>query len=168
MLLPLPYLGATITCTTCSCSQDRCNEALRPAAEESGSGLAAPCSRWLWMWPLHLDLLCFGPLRVFMFAAPVSAMPALTELSFPQPEFDWSTFGTIPNVAIINSLGATKLRLVAPSARVPSFSFVGRGHRLVCLPIALPNYSFRAEWRKLLGGQARVCNAESANSSNPP
>ena len=30
-------------------------------------------------WPLHL--LRFGPLRVFMFAAPVSAMPALAEWS---------------------------------------------------------------------------------------
>ena len=79
-----------------------------------------------------------------------------------------STFGTIPNAVMINSLGATKLRLVAPSALVPSFSLAGRGHRLACLPIALPNYSFRAEWSKLLGGQARVCNAESANSSNPP
>ena len=81
MLLPLPYLGATITWTACSCSQYRRNEASRPVAEESGSGLAGPCSRWLWMWPLHL--LCFGPLRVFIFAAPVSAMPALAERSIP-------------------------------------------------------------------------------------
>ena len=73
----------------------------------------------------------------------------------------------VPNAAIINSLGAAQLRLVAPSALVPSFSLAGRGHRLACLPIALPNYSFRAEWSKLLGGQARVSNAESNNSSNP-
>ena len=37
MLLPRPYLGATTTWTTCCCSQDRCNEASRPAAEQSGS-----------------------------------------------------------------------------------------------------------------------------------
>ena len=31
--------------------EDRRNEAQRPAAEESGSGLAAPCSRWMWLGP---------------------------------------------------------------------------------------------------------------------
>ena len=52
MLSPLPNLGATITWTTRCCGQDRRNEALRhAAAEESGSGLAAPCSRWLWLGP---------------------------------------------------------------------------------------------------------------------
>ena len=29
------------------------------------------------------------------------------------------------------------------------------------MPIALPNYSFRSEWSKFIGGQARVCYAES-------
>ena len=72
------------------------------------------------------------------------------------------------HVAIINSLGATQLRFVAPSALAPSFSLAGRGHRLACLPIAMPNYSFRAEWSTLLGGQARVSNAESNHLSNPP
>ena len=77
MRLPLPYLGATIMITraACCCSQGRCNKVSRPVAENIGSGLAALCSRWLWMRPLHL--LCFGPLRVFIFAAPASAMPAL-------------------------------------------------------------------------------------------
>ena len=55
MLSPLPNLGATTTWTTrlltrCH-GQDRRNEAQRPAAEEIGSGLAAPCSRWLWLGP---------------------------------------------------------------------------------------------------------------------
>ena len=49
--LVLPNLGATITWTTRCCGQDRRNEASRHAAEESGSGLAAPCSRWLWLGP---------------------------------------------------------------------------------------------------------------------
>ena len=70
--------------------------------------------------------------------------------------------------AMINSSGATQLRLVAPSALAPSFSLAGRGHRFACLPVALPNYSFRAEWSKFIGGQARVCNGESTNLSNPP
>ena len=51
MLPPLPNLGATITWTARCYGQDRRNEAQRPAAEESGSGLAAPCSRWLWLGP---------------------------------------------------------------------------------------------------------------------
>ena len=51
MLSPLPNLVATITWTACCCGQDRRNEAQRPAAEESGSGLAALCSRWLWLGP---------------------------------------------------------------------------------------------------------------------
>ena len=42
-------MGATVTWTTCGCSQDCRNEASRPAAEESGCGLAAPCSAWLWL-----------------------------------------------------------------------------------------------------------------------
>ena len=71
------------------------------------------------------------------------------------------------HAAIINSLGAAQLRLVAPSALVSSFSLAGCGHRFACLPIALPNYSFRAEWSELLGGQVRVSNAESNHSSNP-
>ena len=50
----------------------------------------------------------------------------------------------------------------------PHNSLAGHGHRLACLPIALPNFSFRAEWSKFIGGQARVHNAESNNSSNPP
>jgi hypothetical protein len=105
------------------------------------------------------------PTRVFIFAAPVSAMPAVTSTVHSLAGFDQRSQ---THAAIINSLGATKLRLVAPSALVPSFSLAGRGHRLACLPIALPNYSFRAEWSKLLGGQARVSNAESNHSSNPP
>ena len=166
MLLPLPYLGATIAWTTRSCSQDRCNEASRPVAEESGSGLAAPCSRRLWLGPCISY--AWATARIYI-AAPVSAMPALTQYGpFPWPGFDQSTFGTIPNAAIINSLGATQLRLVAPSALAPSLSLAGRGHRIACLPIALPDYSFRAEWSKFIGGQAQVRNAESNNSSNPP
>ena len=51
MLSPLPNLGATITWTTRCCGQDRRNEASRHAAEESGSGLAAPCPGWLWLGP---------------------------------------------------------------------------------------------------------------------
>ena len=51
MLSPLPYLGAAITWTARCCGQDRRNEVQRPAAEEGGSGLAAPCSRWLWLGP---------------------------------------------------------------------------------------------------------------------
>jgi len=53
MLSPLPNLGAAITwMARCACyGQDRRNEAQRPAAEESRSGLAAPCSRWLWLCP---------------------------------------------------------------------------------------------------------------------
>ena len=51
MLSPLPNLGATITWTTCCCGQDRRNEAQQPAAEESGSGIAVPCSRWLRLGP---------------------------------------------------------------------------------------------------------------------
>ena len=58
--LHLPYLACSshclITWTTsarcCSQELDIRNEALRPAVEESGSVLAVPCSRWLWMWPL--------------------------------------------------------------------------------------------------------------------
>ena len=71
---PQPNSGATITLA--ACSQGRCNGASQPVAERSGSGLAAPCScsRWPWLGPLHL--LCVGPLRVFIFAAPASAMPA--------------------------------------------------------------------------------------------
>ena len=45
MLLPLPNLGAAITWTTRRCSQDRCNEASRAAAERSGSGLAVAVVR---------------------------------------------------------------------------------------------------------------------------
>ena len=51
MLSQLPNLGATATWTTRCYGQDRRNEASRHAAEESGSGLAAPCSRWLWLGP---------------------------------------------------------------------------------------------------------------------
>ena len=51
-----------------------------PRQEESGIrsflGLAAPCSRLLWLGPC---VSYAGPLRVFIFAAPVPAMPALTE-----------------------------------------------------------------------------------------
>ena len=45
----LPDSGATITWTTRGYGQD-CRK--RPSGlrqEESGSGLAAPCSRWLWL-----------------------------------------------------------------------------------------------------------------------
>ena len=166
MLLPLPYLGATVTWTTCGCSQECRNEASRPAAEESGCGLAAPCSVWLWLG--HCISYALANARIYI-AAPVSAMPALTStVHSPGRGLTNVLLEHIPNAAIINSLGATKLRLVAPSALVPSFSLAGRGHRLACLPIALPDYSFRAEWSKLLGGQARVSNAESNHSSNPP
>ena len=51
MLSPLPNLSATITWTARCCGQDRRNGASRHAAEESGSGLAVPCSRWLWLGP---------------------------------------------------------------------------------------------------------------------
>ena len=61
------------------------------------------------MWPTV-------PLRVFIFAALVSAMPDVTERSIPSARFDQSTLGTFPYAAIINSLGATQLRLDAPSA----------------------------------------------------
>ena len=106
-----------------------------------------------------------GPLRTYIRgASPGHAGPDRT--AHPLAGFDQRLQ---THAAIINSLGATKLRLVAPSALVPSFSLAGRGRRLACLPIALPNYSssFRAEWRKLLGGQARVPNAESSHSPNP-
>ena len=94
ILLPPPDLGATITRMARCCSQDRHNEApaSRPVAEKSRSGLAALFSSWLWVWPLHL--LCAGPLRVFSFAAPVSAMPALTE-------FEWS----IPSAGVWPAAG---------------------------------------------------------------
>ena len=167
MLLPLPYLGATVTWTTCGCSQDCRNEASRPAVEKSGCGLAAPCSVRLWLG--HCISYALANARIYI-AAPVSAMPALTSTvhspgrGLTKPP----CFLRGLNAAIINSLGAAQLRLVAPSALVPSFSLAGRGHCLACLPIALPDYSFRAEWSKSLGGQARVPNAESNHSSNPP
>ena len=37
----------------------------------------------------------------------------------------------------------------------------GRSQLPACLPIALPDYSFRAEWNQFIAGQARLCNAES-------
>ena len=49
MPLPLPCLGATATWAARCRSQDRRNEASRHAVEESGSGLEALCSRWLWL-----------------------------------------------------------------------------------------------------------------------
>ena len=92
MLLPLPYLGATVTWTTCGCSQDCRNEASRPAAEESGCGLAAPCSVWLWLG--HCISYALANARIYI-AAPVSAMPALTQYGpFPWPGFDQCTSGT--------------------------------------------------------------------------
>ena len=53
MLPPLPHLGAAVTLAARCCGQGlgRRDEAQRPAAEESGIGLAAPCSRWLWLGP---------------------------------------------------------------------------------------------------------------------
>ena len=60
-------------------------------------------------------------------------MPALTKHDpFPQPGFDrYQSPST--HAAIINSLGATKPRLVAPSALVPSL--LHAGHDLLpCLP----------------------------------
>ena len=59
MLSPLHNLGATVTWTARCYGQDRRNEAQRPAAEKSGSGLAAPCSRWLWLGPC-ISYICFG------------------------------------------------------------------------------------------------------------
>ena len=169
MLLPLPYLGATVTWTTCGCSQDCRNEASRPAVEKSGCGLAAPCSVRLWLG--HCISYALANARIYIRGAGLGHAGHDQYGPFPQPGLDHlldMDISIYPNAAIINSLGATKLRLVAPSALVPSFSLAGCGHRLACLPIALPNYSFRAEWSKLLGGQARVSNVESNNSSNPP
>ena len=150
MLLPLPYLGVTVTWTTCSCSQDRCNEASRPVAEESGSGLVIPCSGWLWLGPCISYALATA--RIYIRGAGLAhagldrtvRSPGRGLTGVPLVQF-------LGNAAIINSLGATQLRLAAPSALVPSLSLAGRGHRLACLPIALPNYSFRSEWGKLWG-----------------
>ena len=114
MLLPLPYLGATVTWTTCGCSQDCRNEASRPAAEKSGCGLAAPCSVRLWLG--HCISYALANARIYI-AAPVSAMPAVTSTVHSLAGFDQRSQ---TQAAIINSLGATKLRLVAPSALVPS------------------------------------------------
>ena len=122
--------GATITWTVRCCSQDRCNEASQPAAEESGCGLAASCAAWLWLG--HCISHALANARIYI-AAPVSAMPALTQYSpYPWPGFDQSTSGTIPNAAIINSLGAAQLRLVAPSALALSL-FDSRLQPAACL-----------------------------------
>jgi hypothetical protein len=136
MLSPLPNLGATITWTTRCCGQDRRNEASRHAAEESGSGLAAPCSRCLLLGPCISFALATAR---FYIAAPFSAMPALTSTvhspgrGLTKPP----CFLRGLNAAIINSLGATKLRLVAPSALVLSLLPAGRGF-LPCLPAYCP------------------------------
>ena len=58
MLLPLPYLGATVTWTTCGCSQDCRNEASRPAAERERMWPGGPLLSMAVVRPLHL--LCFG------------------------------------------------------------------------------------------------------------
>ena len=85
--------------------------------------------------PLHLYGLANA--RIYI-AAPVSAMPALTQYGpFPWPGFDQSTSGTIPNAAVINSLGATKLWLVAPSALALSL-FAFRPQPAACLPAYCP------------------------------
>ena len=74
---------------------------------------------------------------------------------FTQPGFDQRSH---THATIINSLGATQLWLVAPSALslVPSLSLAGHGHRLAGLPIALHDYSFRVEWSKLWGPGATL------------
>ena len=69
------------------------------------------------------------PLRVFIFAAPVSAMPAVTSTVHSLAGFDQRSQ---THAAIINSLGATKLRLVAPSALVLSL-FASRPQPAACL-----------------------------------
>ena len=65
------------------------------------------------------------------------------------------------NAAIINSWVLPSFGLLHPVHLSPHNSLAGHGHCLACLPIALPNYSFRAEWSKFNGVQARVCYAES-------
>ena len=78
------------------------------------------------------SLMLWPTARIYI-AAPVSAMPALTQYGpFPWPGFDQSTSGTIPNAAVINSLGATKLWLVAPSALALSL-FASRPQPAACL-----------------------------------
>ena len=112
--------------------------AMRPSSlrqGESGSGLAAPCSRRLWLGPCISY--AWATARIYI-AAPVSAMPALTQYGpFPWPGFDQCASGTIPNAAIINSLGATKLWLVAPSALVLSL-FACRPQLAACLLAYFP------------------------------
>ena len=137
MLSPLPNLGATVTCswTTRCCGQDRRNEAQQPASEESGSGLAAPCSRWLWLGPCISY--AFGHCAYLYSrrrSRPCRPWPS-TVLSPGRG----LTKGLLesPSAAIINSLGATKLRLVAPSALVLSLLPACRGF-LPCLPAYCP------------------------------
>ena len=86
MLSPLPNLGATITWTTRCCGQDRRNEASRHAAEESGSGLAAPCSRWLWLGPCISYALATA--RIYIRGAGLGHAGLDQYGPFPWPGFD--------------------------------------------------------------------------------
>ena len=144
-----------------SCIQGRCNEASRPVAERSGSGLAVasrpscgrdPCISYALAHCAHLY-----SRRRSRLCRPWPNGP------FTQPGFDQGTksFCTHTNVAIINSPGATKLRLVAPSvhsALVLSLSLAGHGHRLpVCL---LPCLITSSDWSGVsCRGEARLCNS---------
>ena len=46
--------------------QDRRNEALRHAVEESGSGLAVLCSRWLWLGPCISYIYALATGRIYI------------------------------------------------------------------------------------------------------
>ena len=85
----------------------------------------------------------------------VKHMPALAECG-PFPSRVWPSR--------TNARGDNK----HPAHLPLEFSLAGRGHRPACLHNALPNCSFRAEWSKLPGGQARVSNGGSNHSPNPP
>ena len=95
-------------------------------------------------------------------------------LVWPIPFSSWGlTRVHRTRAAIINSLGATQLRLVAPSALVPSLLPAGRG-LLPCLPayIALPNRPSRVEWSGVWGPGAtfsrRSLAAVSIVTTNAP
>ena len=79
-------------------------------------------------------------------------------------------FGQRPqtHAAIINSLGATQLCLVKPSALVPSYSLAaGRGHRAPCLYIANPKMAvLDGEW--LMDVQTQDCHWQFAIQNGHP
>ena len=65
--------------------QDRRNEAQQPAAEESGSGLAAPCSRWLWLGPCISYDYASATARIYIRGAGLGYMHAGLGLVRPIP-----------------------------------------------------------------------------------